>query len=342
MMAAIQITPAPMGPESLAALVQGEAALPFTPALPAGVALQHLLVELRRLSWAAADILLAYGRGEQPPYGFPRALSVEEGGEGPVSAADLAVNQWLLEGLQASFPAAGWTLLSEETAKEQLTVGEPLAAEWLWILDPLDGTKDFLQGTGEYAVHLALVRAQQPVLGVVLLPAQAELWIGVIHADAAAVGAGAMPGVAWCETRAGDVRPAAFSDRRERSELVLVASRSHRDQRLEQLLEALALGDTQAIGSVGGKVATILRGDTDLYISLSGKSAPKDWDMAAPHAVLQAAGGCFTHADGRLLTYNTGDVRQAGCLIASHGPAHHELCRIAAAAMTAIDPGFVV
>ena len=308
------------------------AALP----LPSGITLEVLLGELRRLSWGAADILLAYGRGEQPPYGFPRALSVDEGGEGPVSAADLAVNRWLLDGLAAAFPAADWTVLSEETAKEQLTDGQPLATEWLWILDPLDGTKDFLQGTGEYAVHLALVHRGEPVLGVVLLPVMEELWLGVMPALTGA------SGEAWCENRAGVRSPVRFSGRRALGELVLVASRNHRDARLEQLLAALALGDTKAIGSVGGKVATILRGETDLYISLSGKSAPKDWDMAAPDAVLRAAGGAFTHADGRVLTYNTGDVRQAGCLIASHGPSHAALCERAAAAMATIDPGFAV
>ena len=307
--------------------------------LPAGIEEQHLLAELRRLSWGAADILLAYGRGEQPPYGFPAALSVEDGGEGPVSAADLAVNQWLLDGLAAAFPNAPWTLLSEETAKEQLTPGQPLPAEWLWILDPLDGTKDFLQGTGEYAVHLALARHGEPVLGVVLLPVIEELWFGLVADGAGAAGA---EGRAWCENRAGEGRPATLSPRRELGELVLVASRNHRDQRLEQLLEALALGDTRAIGSVGGKVATILRGETDLYISLSGKSAPKDWDMAAPEAVLRAAGGAFSHADGRALRYNDGDIRQAGCLIASHGASHLELCERAAAAMATIDPGFAV
>ena len=307
--------------------------------LPAGIEEQHLLAELRRLSWGAADILLAYGRGEQPPYGFPAALSVDDGGDGPVSAADLAVNQWLLEGLAAAFPNAPWTLLSEETAKEQLTPGQPLAAEWLWILDPLDGTKDFLQGTGEYAVHLALARHGEPVLGVVLLPEMEELWFGLLADGAGAAGAA---GRAWCENRSGDRRPASLSPRRELGELVLVASRNHRDQRLEQLLAALALGDTRAIGSVGGKVATILRGETDLYISLSGKSAPKDWDMAAPEAVLRAAGGAFSHADGRALRYNDGDIRQAGCLIASHGASHRELCERAAAAMATIDPGFQV
>ena len=298
--------------------------------LPAGVSKEALLTELRRLSWGAADILRAYARGEQPPHGFPKALSVDNGGEGPVSAADLAVNEWLLAGLSGAFPDAGWTLLSEETAKEQLTEGEPLPAEWLWILDPLDGTKDFLQGTGEYAVHLALVRGNRPVLGVVLLPEADELWLGLVGDDA------------WCEDRGGTRSPVRFSERSELSDLLLVASRSHRDDRLEKLIGELQLGGSKAVGSVGCKVATILRGETDLYISLSGRSAPKDWDMAAPEAVLLAAGGRFTHADLGDLSYNTGDVRQAGCLIASHGKAHVALGERATRAMAEIDPGFQV
>jgi len=303
--------------------------MPTSPVVPEGISLDALLIELRRLSWGAADILLAYGRGEQPPYGYPPALSVADGGEGPVSAADLAVNSWLLDGLERAFPNAPWTLLSEETAKQQLTPGVPLPAEWLWILDPLDGTKDFLQGTGEYAVHLALVHRQRPVLGVVLLPELEELWFG-------------LGTQAWRENRAGQKSPARLSTRRDPAELVLVASRNHRDQHLEQLVAALQVGQTRSIGSVGGKVATILRGETDLYLSLSGGSAPKDWDMAAPEAVLLAAGGAFSHADGSPLTYNTGDVRQAGCLIASHGPVHGELCRRAATCMATIDPDFVL
>ena len=154
--------------------------MPSAAVLPAGVDKGVLLTELRRMSWGAADILRAYARGEQPPPGFPKALSFDECGEGPISAADLAVNKWLLDGLSAAFPKADWTLLSEETAKEQLTEGQPLPAEWLWILDPLDGTKDFLQGTGEYAVHLALVHDKRPVIGVVLLPEADELWIGIV------------------------------------------------------------------------------------------------------------------------------------------------------------------
>jgi len=305
--------------------------------LPAGVAGDLLLSHLRRLSWGAAAILRAYARGEEPPYGFPRALTVEEGGEGPVSAADLAVNQWLLDGLAEAFPDAPWALLSEETAAQQLASGAPLPNDWLWILDPLDGTRDFLEGSGEYAVHLALVWKQSPVLGLIVLPEMEELWVGVLHPSKQDAS-----GVAWGEAAGGGSYPPRLSSRQDAGELVLVASRSHRDQRLEQLLKALPIGLNRAMGSVGGKVATILRGEADIYISLSGKSAPKDWDMAAPEAVLRAAGGAFSHADGRPLTYNTGDGLQAGCLIASHGRAHGELCKRASEAMASIDPGFAV
>lgn len=293
--------------------------MPSAPSLPPGVGLQDLLAELRRLAWGAADILRAYARGEQPPYGFAAVLAVDEGGEGPVSAADLAVNQWLLEGLEGAFPAAPWTLLSEETAKDQASSGEPLPAEWLWLLDPLDGTRDFLQGSGEYAVHLALLHHRRPVLGVVLLPERHELWFGLLPEEGGLA-------EAWWEDRAGARFQPNLSGRHRCEELVLVASRNHRDARLEQLLAAIRPASSTAMGSVGGKVATILRGETDLYLSLSGRTAPKDWDMAAPEAVLLAAGGAFSHADGRPLLYNGGDHLQAGCLIASHGPLHAEIC----------------
>ena len=302
--------------------------------LPPGLDLDVVLKQLRPLAWGAADILRAYARGLTPPYGFPPALSVADGGDGPVSAADLAVNSWLLEGLGSAFPEAPWTLLSEETAKQQLQDGRPLPGDWLWILDPLDGTRDFLQGTGEYAVHLALTHRGEVVLGVVLLPEPEELWFGVLDGHGG--------GEAWCEDRLGHRRPPQLSERRQLQELVLVASRNHRDQRLEQLLAALEVGESRAVGSVGGKVASILRGDTDLYVSLSGRTAPKDWDMAAPEAVLRAAGGAFSHVDGQPLRYNQGDGLQAGCLMASHGPLHTDLCDKARVVLEQIDPGFAV
>ena len=94
------------------------------------------------------------------------------------------------------------------------------------------------------------------MIGVVLLPEADEFWIGI-------VGAGA-----WCEDRQGQRSPVRFSSRTAVSDLILVASRSHRDDRLVRLIDALELGGSKAVGSVGFKVATILRGETDLYVSL--------------------------------------------------------------------------
>ena len=302
----------------------------MTPYLPEGVEIEHLLDRLRYFSWGAADILIAYARGEQPPYGFQKVLDVEYGGEGPVSAADLAVNKWLLAGLESSFPRIEWKLISEETAKGDGLGKEFVEQDWIWILDPLDGTKDFLQLTGDYAVHLALLKKNEPVLGVVLLPEAEELWFGV-------VGQGA-----WCENREAIKTPVSFSQRRNIENLILVSSRNHRDIRLEKLIQNLDFFSSKTVGSVGCKVASILRGDSDIYISLSGKTAPKDWDMAAPHAVLKAANGKFTHANGIQLMYKENNFEQRGCLIASHGFNHEILCQEVMKIMRDIDPDFVI
>ncbi len=293
--------------------------------LPTGVTLDCLLDKLRPLCWGAADILLAYARREQPPYGFPSVLEVQEGGDGPVSAADLAVNEWLLDGLKSAFPKENWTLISEETAKNQLVIEQPSHDDWFWILDPLDGTKDFLEGSVNYAVHLALVNCQCPVFGIVLIPELEELWFG-------ALGVGA-----WRENRISLKSPPVFSKRRSLNELLLVTSKSHRDKRLEMVLEGLPFLPGKRVGSVGCKIATLLRGEADMYISLSGDTAPKDWDMAAPAAVLNAAGGCFTDVNGSNLTYHKENWLQPGCLIASHGFNHSKICEVLTEQITKVD-----
>ena len=298
--------------------------------LPKSIDLDNLLHKLRILSWGAIDILQAYSKGDEPPYGFPKALSVDEGGDGPVSAADLAVNSWLINGLKSQFPLAQWIVISEETAKGQKVKANHLESEWTWILDPLDGTKDFLQGTGDYAVHLALTKGEDLVLGVILIPELEEMWFGIVGQRA------------WVEDRWGNQRPVSFSSRNDISQMILVASRSHRDQILERLIESAPFSETKTIGSVGCKVSKILKGEADIYISLAGKTAPKDWDMAAPEAVLKAAGGSFTHANLKPLKYNSGDLNQWGCLIASHGKNHDLVCKIIEEKLSLIDPSFLV
>jgi len=282
--------------------------------VPEEIELECLLVELRKLSWIAADVLKAYARGIQPPHGFPKALTVQEGGDGPVSTADMAINTLFISGLKEKFPLVKWDILSEESSKDTTLKIIENNSDWQWILDPLDGTKDFLQGSENYAVHLALAYKKTPKIGIVLIPERDELWLGII-------GTGA-----WSENHKGVKKSVCFSGRKEISNLINVSSKNHKEQILQNLLEEIKFCQTKNIGSVGCKVATILRGESDVYISLSGKTSPKDWDMAAPHAVIEAAGGVFSHADGKSLSYENSDYSQRGCLIASHGKSHKEIC----------------
>ena len=304
--------------------------MPIDLVVPEEVELTTLLDELRKLSWAAADVLMAYARGKQPPYGFQKALTVEEGGDGPVTAADIAVNELLISGLKNNLAYKGWDILSEETSKKKTFQGSHYKKDWCWILDPLDGTKDFLQGSKNYAVHIALSYKQKPKIGVVLIPERNELWIGII-------GSGA-----WCENRDGLKKQISFSDRKDISELILVSSKNHQQSKLLKLISCLSFAETKKIGSVGCKVASILRGESDVYISLSGQTSPKDWDMAAPHVLIEAAGGAFSHADGTNLIYQNLNYAQSGCLIASHGKSHQKICQKAMEFFTLEIPEYIV
>ncbi len=299
------------------------------PVVPEDVELTTLLDELRNLSWAAANILMAYARGEKPPYGFPKSLTVEEGGDGPVSAADIAVNELLISGLQDNL-SNKWDILSEETTKESKFQESHFNHDWCWIIDPLDGTKDFLQGSENYAVHIALLYKQKPKIGVVLIPERNELWFGII-------GIGA-----WSENRDGYRKHISFSERLEISELILVSSKNHQQSELQNLQSKMCFAEIKNIGSVGCKIASILRGDADVYISLSGKTSPKDWDMAAPHVLIEAAGGKFSHADGTNLVYKNPKYSQSGCLIASHGKSHQNICQKAMVFFSLEIPEYIV
>ncbi|MEM1427393.1 MAG: inositol monophosphatase family protein, partial [Cyanobacteria bacterium P01_H01_bin.130] len=119
--------------------------------------------------------------------------------------------------------------------------------------------------------------------------------------------------------------------------LQVVVSRSHRDDRFNQLIQKLPTGGQTAVGSVGGKIAAIVEQKADIYLSLSGKSAPKDWDMAAPELVLTEAGGKFTHFDGQPLIYNQGDPCQWGGRAASNGLCHEALCQAVTEILADID-----
>jgi 3'(2'), 5'-bisphosphate nucleotidase len=271
--------------------------------------LQEILKLARIVGWSAAEILRSYYHGTAKDHN----LNVQYKDNDPVTAADLAVSQYILTELQAALGNENFGYISEETYKSQQGKHP---AEWVWIIDPLDGTRDFIEKTGEYAIHIALVRENRPVLAVVVIPEAEKLYY-------ATQGHGT-----FVETKTGTQQLKVFSNK-ALADLIVVVSRSHRHEKLEYLLQNLPCQNQKAIGSVGCKMAAIVEQQADIYISLSGKSAPKDWDMAAPELILTEAGGKFTHFDGSPLQYNTDDINQWGGLLASNSPHHQLLCQTA-------------
>jgi 3'(2'), 5'-bisphosphate nucleotidase len=284
--------------------------------------LSGLLELAKSVGWGAADILQSY-------YHSDRDLEIQKQDSDPVTAADLAVNGYILERLQAELDPQQFGYLTEETWQP----GPPFPQPYVWIIDPLDGTRDFIQKTGEYAVHIALVKEGRPILAVVAWPEAGKLYY-------ATVGGGT-----YVETRVGEasqnenrqVKPVRVSQHSQPESMRLVVSRSHRDQRFNDLLDRLPQKQQKFVGSVGCKIATIVEQQAEIYLSLTTKSAPKDWDLAAPELVLTEAGGQFSHFDLTPLTYNRGDVGQWGGFLASNGQGHAQLCQQIQAILTELE-----
>ena len=278
--------------------------------LPFGVVVTNLIDDLRIFSWEASEILINYSQILKDP-NCKKEIIKTNLAEGPVTVADLKVNDLIIKRINENYKNVSWDILSEENVK---TSGDNFEknSKWLWILDPLDGTKDFIQGTGDYAMHLALNYEKNPYIGVVLIPEKNELWISNGKNT-------------WCERKDGSLLKTNLSEMKNLEDMILVTSRNHKNQKLSNLIEKVKFKKVNTMGSVGCKITSILRGDSDIYISLSlpGKSCPKDWDFAAPEAILRAAGGSITDLENNDLSYNKKDFRQGGIIIASNNKKTH-------------------
>ena len=278
--------------------------------LPFGVEINNLIDDLRSFSWEAADILLYYANIIKKLEKKSEILKNKNNND-PVTLADLEVNELIINRINQKYQDANWEILSEENFKIESNYFNNV--DWLWILDPLDGTKDFIQGTQNYAMHLALNYKRKPLIGVVLVPEKDELWISYAEK-------------LWCEKRDGSIRKQNLSQTNLLKEMTIVTSKNNRNEKLKDLIEKINFKKTIVMGSIGCKVASIIRGDSDIYISLSlpGKSAPKDWDFAAPEAILKAAGGTITNIDNEDLVYGRTDLKHSGIIIASNNKENHE------------------
>lgn len=255
---------------------------------------------------------------------YHRGAEVDwKGHDDPVTAADKASNALLVSGLRAAFPADG--ILAEESHDDL----DRLSRRRVWMVDPLDGTKEFIGHIGEFSVMIGLAVEGVPVLGVVYQPVGDVLYRGIAGGRADVVERGA-------------ARPLAVSSVADPAAMRLVASRSHRDPLVSAVAGRLGITAERPSGSVGLKIGLLATAQCDLYVHPS--PGLKEWDTCAPDAILRAAGGAISDAWGRPLAYNKPNVRQRQGLVASNGLIHAQIvAEVAVAAEAAgyrVETGF--
>ena len=279
--------------------------------LPTGVNINKLLDDLRDISWEASDTLLKYSQIIKDSKNKSNILKNSNIAD-PVTIADLKVNEIIIKSINENYKDIDWEILSEENVKFN-SLNCRNNKDFLWVIDPLDGTKDFIQGTGNYAMHLALNYKKKPHLGFVLIPDKDELWISNKE-------------IVWCENKIGNSKGPNLSNKSNLNEMIIVTSKNHKNQVLKNLIDRANFKEVVVMGSIGCKIASILRGESDIYICLSlpGESSPKDWDFAAPAAILKTAGGVITNIDNEELTYGNLNYEQGGIIIASSNQNSHE------------------
>ncbi len=253
--------------------------------------------------WLEEVVSLAMEAGRLILDLYEREFDVSNKDDGsPLTEADRAANAVIVSRLAALTP--GMPVLSEESAK----IDYSKRAGWqrFWLVDPLDGTKEFVNRNGEFTVNIALIDDRAPVLGVVYVPVTGVCYLAVR-------GQGA-----WKET-GGSNRQPIHVRRYQGGRATVVASRSHRGEAVDSFLENLKARegeyDTENLGS-SLKLCLVAEGAADVYPRLGPTS---EWDTAAAQCVVETAGGRVTDIDGKPLRYNKSNILNPWFLVTGAG-----------------------
>lgn len=220
----------------------------------------------------------------------------------PVTAADDAAEAIICAGLQRLAPAV--PIISEEQASREKP--KVIGRGSYFLVDPLDGTREFIAGRDEYTINIALMSAGAPLLGLITAPALGLTWRGIVGrgADRIALADGI------------DAKPTAIRTRpRPPREVAIIVSRSHLDARTRAYVDGFPQAKLVQSGS-SIKFCRLAEGSADIYPRLA---PTRDWDIAAGHAILKTAGGEVTAPDGSPLRYGTPDLL-IPAFVASGGP----------------------
>ncbi|MGC4090009.1 MAG: 3'(2'),5'-bisphosphate nucleotidase CysQ [Polyangiaceae bacterium] len=230
-----------------------------------------------------------------------------KGPRDPVTDADRAANTLICERLQVAFP--GVPIVAEESSPE--TFSGYQNAERIFFVDPVDGTREFVQRNGEFVVMIGVVEGDRAVASVIHAPATGIAWAGLL-------GHGAFR-MSPAEGR----RAISVSDCQSLSEVRVVASRSHRSANVERALGELGVASLVQVGSAGLKGAFVAESAADAYVAPF--HAGQRWDVCACDALVHAAGGRVTDAYGVPIDYRAPGLAQDTGLVVSNGAVHGAL-----------------
>jgi len=256
----------------------------------------------RALLEAVAAIARRAGREILEVYAAGAPVTTAKADTSPLTAADMRSHRLIAAALAELTP--GVPLLSEES--DEAPFAERSRWQRYWLVDPLDGTREFLSRNGEFTVNIALIDGHTPTLGVVHAPVTGSSYLGV-------AGEGA-----WRQQGDGAAQPIRAAPR-SASPLRVVGSRSHRGDSLDSFLARVGEHRLLEMGS-SLKFCLVADGSADVYPRLGPTC---EWDTAAAHAVLSAAGGTVSDLDGAPLRYNTrAELRNP--FFVAYGPADHD------------------
>ena len=223
-----------------------------------------------------------------------------------VTDVDRRVDEILREGLVKAFP--GHTILTEESG-----LSGPKDSEYVWMIDPLDGTRAFVKGIPGFSVMVGLLHQRRPILGVVVDPMEERLYE-------------AMRGEGAFQTYQGKREQIRVSTRDRFDEMPLIVSTGFPEEKMKRFRESFYGPLATPINSVGIKVGLVVRQVADIYLS---HHSVHYWDTCAPQAILEEAGGMFTRLDGTALQYDLAEgFSHEALTLATNGQRHADCVRI--------------